>query len=111
VQNNDHPKVYVAWSKHAHFDDRNTGWNDPISQSTDNAFRSDDWWYYVDKSYYVSFASVSFMASSAFVDKYRFCRMIPPLLAKLSGLQTGAMQLVTLLLCMQVCALRHEDSK
>ncbi|KAF4262822.1 hypothetical protein CNMCM8812_000305 [Aspergillus fumigatus] len=80
VQNNDHPKVYVAWSKHAHFDDRNTGWNDPISQSTDNAFRSDDWWYYVDKSYY----------------------MIPPLLAKLSGLRTGAMRLVTLLLCMQV---------
>ncbi|KAG2026395.1 hypothetical protein GB937_001905 [Aspergillus fischeri] len=53
VRNNDHPKVYVAWSKHAHFDDRNTGWNDPISQSTDNAFRSDDWWYYVDKSYYI----------------------------------------------------------
>ncbi|RLL97596.1 hypothetical protein CFD26_105512 [Aspergillus turcosus] len=53
VQNNDHPKVYVAWSKHAHFDTRNTGWNDPVSQSTDNAFRSDDWWYYVDKTYYI----------------------------------------------------------
>lgn len=53
VQNNDHPKVYVSWSKHANFDTRNTGWNDPVSQSTDNAFRSDDWWYYVDKTYYV----------------------------------------------------------
>ncbi|KAJ9248526.1 hypothetical protein C8Q69DRAFT_480604 [Paecilomyces variotii] len=53
VQNNDHPKVYVSWSKHANFDTRNTGWNDPVSQSTDNAFRSDDWWYYVDKTYYI----------------------------------------------------------
>lgn len=53
VQNNDHPKVYVAWSKHAHFDTRNTGWNDPASQSTDNAFRSQDWWYFVDPKYYV----------------------------------------------------------
>lgn len=53
VRNNDHPKVYVSWSKHANFDDRNTGFNDPISQSTDNAFRSQDWWYYVDPSYYI----------------------------------------------------------
>ncbi|KAB8349517.1 hypothetical protein FH972_023543 [Carpinus fangiana] len=53
VQGNDHPKVYVAWSKHANFDDRNTGYNDPASQSLDNAFRSQDWWYYVDPQYYV----------------------------------------------------------
>lgn len=53
VQNNDHPKVYVAWSKHPNFDDRNTGWNDPASQSLDKAFRSDDWWYYVDPQYYI----------------------------------------------------------
>ena len=53
VKDNDHPKVYVAWSKHAQYDDKNTGWNDPISQSTGNAFRSDDWWYYVDKKYYI----------------------------------------------------------
>lgn len=53
VRNNDHPKVYVSWSKHAHFDTRNTGWNDPLSQSTDNAFRSNDWWHYVDKKYYI----------------------------------------------------------
>ncbi|PIG69109.1 hypothetical protein AARAC_009581 [Aspergillus arachidicola] len=52
VRNNDHPKVYISWSKHAHFDTRNTGWVDPISQSTDNAFRSNDWWHYVDKKYY-----------------------------------------------------------
>lgn len=110
VQNNDHPKVYVAWSKHAHFDDRNTGWNDPISQSTDNVFRSDDWWYYVDKSYYVSF-HVFFTAGLELLTGIRFYQMIPPLLAKLSGLRTGAMRLVTLLLCMQVCALRHDGSK
>ncbi|KOS18022.1 hypothetical protein ESCO_002445 [Escovopsis weberi] len=45
-QNLDHPKVYVAWSKHAHYDTRNTGWNDPLSQLDDNAFRSNDWWYF-----------------------------------------------------------------
>jgi hypothetical protein len=53
VRNNDHPKVYVSWSKHAHFDTRDTGWNDPLSQSDDNAFRSDDWWHFVDPGYYV----------------------------------------------------------
>lgn len=42
----DHPKVYVAWSKHATYHDRNTGWNGPIAQLTNNAFRSQDWWYY-----------------------------------------------------------------
>lgn len=45
----DHPKAYVSWSKHAHFHDRNTGWNDAISQSTDNAFRGQDWWKFVEK--------------------------------------------------------------
>jgi hypothetical protein len=45
-QNLDHAKVYVAWSKHANYDDRNTGWNDAVSQLTDNAFRSQDWWYF-----------------------------------------------------------------
>ncbi|PKK52139.1 hypothetical protein CI102_4402 [Trichoderma harzianum] len=45
-QNLDHPKVYIAWSKHANYDDRNTGWNDPLSQLDDNAFRSQDWWYF-----------------------------------------------------------------
>ncbi|KAB8264581.1 hypothetical protein BDV32DRAFT_117245 [Aspergillus pseudonomiae] len=54
VRNNDHPKVYISWSKHAHFDTRNTGWVDPISQSTDNAFRSNDWWHYVGKKNYIS---------------------------------------------------------
>lgn len=53
VQGNEHPKVYVGWSKHPNFDDRNTGWNDPASQSDGNAFRSQDWWYYVDPKYYV----------------------------------------------------------
>ncbi|RYP70586.1 hypothetical protein DL771_005405 [Monosporascus sp. 5C6A] len=39
-KNLDHPKVYVAWSKHANYNDRNTGWNDVLSQLTNNAFRS-----------------------------------------------------------------------
>ncbi|KAK3937526.1 hypothetical protein QBC46DRAFT_392564 [Diplogelasinospora grovesii] len=52
-QNLDHAKVYVAWSKHAHYDTRNTGWNDPISQLTDNAFRSQDWWYFPTKGDYL----------------------------------------------------------
>lgn len=49
-QNLDHPKVYVAWGKHAAYDDRNTGWNGVIAQMTDNAFRSQDWWYFPKKS-------------------------------------------------------------
>ncbi|KAJ5716636.1 hypothetical protein N7493_008547 [Penicillium malachiteum] len=53
IRNEDHPKVYVAWSKHPNFDTRETGFNDPISQSLDDAFRSDDWWYYVDPEYYI----------------------------------------------------------
>ncbi|KAK4231670.1 hypothetical protein QBC38DRAFT_465262 [Podospora fimiseda] len=53
LKNRDHPKVYVAWSKHAHYQDRNTGWNDPISQLTGNAFRSQDWWYFPVASDYL----------------------------------------------------------
>lgn len=49
LQNRDHAKVYVAWSKHAHYNTRNTGWNDPLSQLLDNAFRSQDWWYFPTK--------------------------------------------------------------
>lgn len=43
----DHPKVYVGWAKHANFIDKNTGWNDPVSQLASTAFRSDDWWHLV----------------------------------------------------------------
>ncbi|KAJ5765205.1 hypothetical protein N7520_004764 [Penicillium odoratum] len=53
VKNEDHPKVYVAWSKHPNFDTRDTGLIDPVSQSLDDAYRSDDWWYYVDPQYYI----------------------------------------------------------
>jgi len=44
-----HPKVYVGWSKHAIFHDRNTFWNDVGSQIKGLAFRSQDWWYYPAK--------------------------------------------------------------
>ncbi|PYH90093.1 hypothetical protein BO71DRAFT_335198 [Aspergillus ellipticus CBS 707.79] len=53
VKNNDHPKVYVSWSKHAHFDTRNTAWVDPLSQSLDTAFRSQNWWHFVEKQHYI----------------------------------------------------------
>ncbi|KAK3329278.1 hypothetical protein B0H66DRAFT_17938 [Apodospora peruviana] len=53
LKNRDHAKVYVAWSKHAHYNDRNTGWNDPVSQLTNNAFRSQDWWYFPARSDYL----------------------------------------------------------
>ncbi|KAL7945183.1 hypothetical protein V8C42DRAFT_324838 [Trichoderma barbatum] len=52
-KNLDHPKVYVAWSKHANYHDRNTGWNDPLSQLDNNAFRSQDWWYFPVASDYL----------------------------------------------------------
>lgn len=52
-QNLDHAKVYVAWSKHANYDTRNTGWNDALSQLTDNAFRSQDWWYFPSAADYL----------------------------------------------------------
>ncbi|KXH29517.1 hypothetical protein CSIM01_06250 [Colletotrichum simmondsii] len=52
-KNLDHPKVYVAWSKHAIYHDRNTGWNDVLSQLTNNAFRSQDWWHYHASSSYI----------------------------------------------------------
>ncbi|EFX03921.1 hypothetical protein CMQ_849 [Grosmannia clavigera kw1407] len=51
--NLDHAKVYVAWSKHAHYNTRNTGYNDALSQLTDNAFRSQDWWYFPTSSDYI----------------------------------------------------------
>jgi hypothetical protein len=54
-QNLDHPKVYVAWSKHANYHDRNTGFNDVLSQLTDNAFRSQDWWYFHPAGMHLSF--------------------------------------------------------
>ncbi|KGO63612.1 Necrosis inducing protein [Penicillium italicum] len=53
VKNNDHPKVYVSWSKHAHFDTRKTGLIDPASQSLDDAFRGDDWWHFVEPQHYI----------------------------------------------------------
>lgn len=98
VRNNDHPKVYISWSKHAHFDTRNTGWVDPISQSTDNAFRSNDWWHYVDKKYYVSILK---HGSPGCFDSYerRSYRIILPTPAKLWEVLTGAVPPVTPLMC------------
>lgn len=44
--NLDHAKVYVAWSKHAHYNTRNTDFRSPWTQLFSIAFRSDDWWYF-----------------------------------------------------------------
>ncbi|KAK3693457.1 hypothetical protein B0T22DRAFT_401422 [Podospora appendiculata] len=53
LQNRDHAKVYVAWSKHANYNTRNTGWNDVLSQQLGNAFRSQDWWYFPTRGDYL----------------------------------------------------------
>ena len=45
----DHPKIYVGWAKHAMFSQRNTGWNDKISQGCGREFRSGDWFYMPQK--------------------------------------------------------------
>ncbi|ATY63275.1 hypothetical protein CCM_07590 [Cordyceps militaris CM01] len=52
-KNLNHAKVYVAWSKHDHHNDRNTGFNDALSQLTNNAFRSQDWWYLPQRGDYI----------------------------------------------------------
>ncbi len=39
------PRSTSLGRSHANYDNRNTGWNDALSQLTDNAFRSQDWWY------------------------------------------------------------------
>ncbi|RPA72335.1 hypothetical protein BJ508DRAFT_419523 [Ascobolus immersus RN42] len=44
-KNKDHAKIYIGWGKHAMFSDRNTGFNDKISQGCQREFRSRDWWY------------------------------------------------------------------
>ncbi|KAH8626135.1 hypothetical protein IG631_20014 [Alternaria alternata] len=54
--NNDHPKVYVSWSKHANFPDPDPErlLNLPFPyQSTCNAVRAQDWWGYVDLTNYI----------------------------------------------------------
>jgi hypothetical protein len=107
VQNNDHPKVYVSWSKHAHFDTRNTGWNDPASQSLDNAFRSDDWWYFVEPQYYVSLFVCKRSKYSCLV---RSEPTIVRRLVRLLGLLIGAAQVVTLCRCTLVCARPHSGN-
>lgn len=104
VRNNDHPKVYVSWSKHAHFDTRNTGWNDPASQSLDNAFRSDDWWYFVEPQYYVS---VFVRRRGRYSYLVRSEPMIVRRLVRLLGLLIGVAQLVTRCRCTLVYAMPH----
>lgn len=41
----DHPKIYVGWAKHAMFSQKNTGFNDRLSQGCGREYRSDDWYY------------------------------------------------------------------
>lgn len=102
VKNNDHPKVYVSWSKHANFDTRNTGWNDPASQSLDNAFRSQDWWYFVEPQYYVCF----FLRGVwKVLTNYRSELMIVLMLERQLALRIGGVQVVTRLLCNLVCVM------
>jgi hypothetical protein len=53
LKNLDHPKVYVAWSKHPNYDHPDTKWRDIVSQSTPYAYRGQDWWTFVEGSEYV----------------------------------------------------------
>ena len=96
VRNNDHPKVYVSWSKHANFDTRNTGWNDPASQSLENAFRSQDWWHFVAPQNYVGFGRDGVWAV---LTRVRSELMRALMLERPLDLPIGEMQAATPLLC------------
>lgn len=54
AKNLDGAKIYVGASKHANFDSRNTGWNDPGSQGCKREFRSRDWYYMADSEHMVA---------------------------------------------------------
>ena len=70
-QNLDHAKVYVAWAKHAVYHTRNTGWNNVLSQLTDNAFRSQDWWYFPSSSMFPFFPAIKMPAHHLYLLHYR----------------------------------------
>ncbi|QUC17383.1 uncharacterized protein UV8b_01624 [Ustilaginoidea virens] len=53
VKNLDHPKVYIANAKHDMHQEKKTAFVDVLSQLTDNAFRSDDWWYFPQRGDYI----------------------------------------------------------
>jgi hypothetical protein len=109
VKNNDHPKVYVSWSKHANFDTRNTGWNDPASQSLEDAFRSQDWWYFVDPQYYVCFCLLDFLQKYLRANgRFRFVLTLALMLARLLALRTGEMPRVIRHQCKLVYAVRRK---
>jgi hypothetical protein len=108
VQNNDHPKVYVSWSKHANFDTRNTAWNDPASQSLEDAFRSQDWWYFVDPQYYVCWVFIWFLQCFRTDQFLRSVLTIAPMLARLSALRTGETPRVIHHQCKRASVVRHK---
>lgn len=110
VQNNDHPKVYVAWSKHPNFDTRNTGFNDPISQSLEDAFRSQDWWHFVETQNYVccSFFTSSWRYLRAH-KSLRFGPTLAPLLDRLLVLRTGERPRVIRPRCMRPSVVRRKQ--
>ncbi|TWU76328.1 hypothetical protein ED733_005946 [Metarhizium rileyi] len=52
-KNLDHPKCYIASAKHDMHQEKSTAWIDVLSQLTNNAFRSDSWWYFPTKDDYI----------------------------------------------------------
>ncbi|KHN93973.1 Necrosis inducing [Metarhizium album ARSEF 1941] len=58
LRNLDHPKCYIASAKHDMHQEKSTTWVDVLSQLTDNAFRSDSWWYFPTKGESRSLRSV-----------------------------------------------------
>lgn len=50
----DGAKIYAGWAKHANYDTRNTGFNDPLSQGCQNEFRSRDWYYMPDAEHLIA---------------------------------------------------------
>ncbi|KID78867.1 uncharacterized protein G6M90_00g025780 [Metarhizium brunneum] len=52
-KNLDHPKCYISSAKHDMHQEKSTAWIDVLSQLTNNAFRSDSWWYFPTKEDYI----------------------------------------------------------
>ena len=109
-------------SKHANFPTRNTGWNDVASQSLDgklrppdylflfrylmfsmrlDAFRSQDWWSYVQTQNYVCDAFMSGIVWT--LTSGRFGLIIAPMLVVLLVLRIGGVPRATLLLFRRAC--------
>lgn len=74
----DHPKVYPSWSKHANFDRPYRGPLDAIDQSTMSAYRSDEWWNFVDSNYYIRADSSTEAGQALLAADWQGATSVPP---------------------------------